>query len=201
MARRFGKTPKEKAFKPMYHPERLDQPQKVKKPSVIFVCSAADLFGEWISDYWITRVMLACRKAPQHLYLFLTKNPNRYRKFSKPWPEHYMIGITSQGQLVPTTGRSRGRNFISFEPLLQEPPPPLYYDRLLPYFGWVIIGAQTGPGAVKPKRSWVELILYQSMKHKVPVFMKDNLKDVWKRKLIQEYPKAVEEIREGESDG
>lgn len=40
---------------------------------------------------------------------------------------------------------------------------------------WVIIGAQTGPGAAPPKREWVENILTAAAYARVPVFVKDNL--------------------------
>ena len=65
-------------FKPTLYMERLDEPQHIKKPHNIFVCSMADLFGDWVSDEWIQQVFKACEVAPQHNYLFLTKNPKRY---------------------------------------------------------------------------------------------------------------------------
>ena len=51
----------------------------LEETRTIFVCSMADLFGEWVPDTWIQEVFDACRKAPQHRYLFLTKNGDRYK--------------------------------------------------------------------------------------------------------------------------
>ena len=65
LARRFGKS-----FEPEFHSERLAQPAQIKKPQNIFVCSMADLFGEWVPDEWIKAVFDACAAAPQHRYLF-----------------------------------------------------------------------------------------------------------------------------------
>lgn len=65
-------------FAPTLHRYRLDEPQKWKKPRNIFVCSMADLFGEWVPMDWRIETLLACRQAPQHRYLFLTKNPTGY---------------------------------------------------------------------------------------------------------------------------
>lgn len=65
-------------FDPTFHRYRLDEPQRWKKPRNIFVCSMADLFGEWVPDEWIKQVFEACEAAPQHRYLFLTKNPARF---------------------------------------------------------------------------------------------------------------------------
>lgn len=50
---------------------------------------------------------------------------------------------------------------------------------------WAIIGAQTGPGAVKPKPKWVQGLIDQYRVAGVPVFLKDNLN--WPVK-IQEFP-------------
>ena len=66
-------------FAPTFHKYRLGDPAKKKKPANIFVCSMADLFGNWIPEEWIEAVFEACKAAPQHNYLFLTKNPGRYQ--------------------------------------------------------------------------------------------------------------------------
>ncbi|MCG8515762.1 MAG: phage Gp37/Gp68 family protein, partial [Halanaerobiales bacterium] len=68
-------------FRPTFHRYRLDEPQRVKKPSKIFVCSMADLFGDWVPESWINDVLNACHEACHHTYMFLTKNPKRYREF------------------------------------------------------------------------------------------------------------------------
>ena len=60
------------------HRYRLDIPREWKDPRTIFVCSMADLFGEWVPMDWKIETLLACREAPQHRYLFLTKNPTGY---------------------------------------------------------------------------------------------------------------------------
>lgn len=66
-------------FSPTFHRYRLDEPQHWKKPRTIFVCSMADLFGDWVPDEWIKAVFDACEKAPQHRYLFLTKKTETVR--------------------------------------------------------------------------------------------------------------------------
>ena len=71
-------TPYPYGFEPTLHRYRLGQPQNTEEPQTVFVCSMADLFGRWVPTSWIVEVLDACRKAPQHRYLFLTKNPARY---------------------------------------------------------------------------------------------------------------------------
>ena len=55
---------------------------------------------------------------------------------------------------------------------------------------WVIVGAQTGPGAKDnaPKQEWIEALVEQVKRHGIPLFMKNNLKSYWKGELIQEWP-------------
>ena len=79
-------------FTPTFHRYKLDEPQHWKKPRNIFVCSMADLFGEWVLDEWIDDVIKATQRALQHRYLFLTKNPERYGE----WLERFEEGRISE---------------------------------------------------------------------------------------------------------
>jgi len=47
-AGKLTKAPFPWFFTPTFHKYRLDEPVKRKKPANIFVCSMADLFGEWV---------------------------------------------------------------------------------------------------------------------------------------------------------
>ena len=85
-------------FMPTFHRYRLDEPQKWKKQRTIFVCSMADLFGDWVPDEWIREVFQACEAAPQHRYLFLSKNPGRYCNLERagilPHADNFWFGAT-----------------------------------------------------------------------------------------------------------
>ena len=65
-------------FEPTFHRYKLDEPKRWKKPRTIFVCSMADLMGAWVPNPWKQDVIAACKAAPQHRYMFLTKNPYGY---------------------------------------------------------------------------------------------------------------------------
>jgi protein gp37 len=176
-------------FSPTFHKYRLDEPQKVKKSQRIFVCSMADLFGDWVPDSWIEEVIKACEAAPQHKYLFLTKNPKRYSKLAannKLPPQHwYGHTVTGQEQKQKQL-YSNWRTFVSIEPLLSMPDLEFVkYDNT----AWVIIGQQTGPGAKPPKQEWVESIIEQCRAAGVPVLIKSPL---YKQFPIQEYPEGLE---------
>lgn len=161
-----------------------------KKGRNIFVCSMADLFGEWVPDNWIEDVFEACEKAPQHNYLFLTKNPQRYaeleakgilRPRDNMWYGFTNIKTGSKALQLPENSNF----FASVEPLLEPVRPYLTY--------WTIIGAETGrrKGKVAPKREWIEQIVEDCRKYDVPIFMKSSLLEVWGEPLIQEFPEGL----------
>ena len=85
-------------FSPTFHRNILSDPKHWKKPRTIFVCSMADLFGEWVPDEWIREVFEACEAAPQHRFLFLTKNPGRYCHLERagimPKGDNFWFGAT-----------------------------------------------------------------------------------------------------------
>lgn len=92
------KQPYPMAFAPTFHRYRLDIPARWTRPRTIFVCSMADLFGEWVPDEWIKAVFDACAVAPWHRYLFLTKDPGRYCDLERagllPSGDNYWFGAT-----------------------------------------------------------------------------------------------------------
>jgi protein gp37 len=181
-------------FMPTFHRYRLDEPQHLKKPANIFVVSMGDLFGEWVPDEWIQAVFEACEKAPQHRYLFLTKNPWMMSEMLQKGilinKNNFFYGTSDGvGNLTHFTnnGKYNYSAFLSIEPLLQEWHPDKYSFSMVQ---WVIVGAETGnrKGKVIPQREWIENIANQCKENNVPLFMKDSLKDIWGEPLIQEFP-------------
>lgn len=180
------------SFDPTFHRYKLDEPQKWKKPRNIFVCSMADLFGDWVPDEWIRQVFEACKKAPQHRYLFLTKNPTRYCKIADagwlPDEKNFWYGSTITRKGDPFfAGSIHWNAFVSIEPLLK----PL--DVGIGSFGgakWAIIGAETGnrKGKITPKREWVENIVDATQITDVKVFMKESLREIMGDDFQQEFP-------------
>lgn len=182
-------------FAPTFHRYLINEPSKIKKPQNIFVCSMADLFGDWVPDEWIEEVFKACEKAPHHRYLFLTKNPKRYLEFLRIEGDNYWLGITitTQKDMEKLDCFYRSNNhykniFISVEPILEGITLSSNKNVFTP--DWLIIGAETGnrKGKIIPERKWIENIVNSCEEKKIPVFMKNNLKDIWGDPLIQEYP-------------
>lgn len=171
-------------FHPTFHRYRLDEPQRMKKPQTIFVCSMADLFGDWVPDEWIAEVFKACERAPQHRYLFLTKNPDRYvfdnfisdffERNKNCWFGQTVTGLCGHLCGLPNIASCHANIFLSIEPLLED----LEDYLILAGIKWVIIGAESGrrKDKVVPKREWIESIVKQCKVATIPVFMKQGEK-------------------------
>lgn len=183
-------------FLPTLHRYRLDQPTKWSEPRTIFVCSMADLFGEWVPDEWIEEVFKACEAAPWHRYLFLTKNPVRYNRLYRldlPYLNGAMFGYTldatQTNEWLEETKLPYGKDvFVSIEPIQGEIN-SYYLDHILKC-GWVIVGAETGnrKGIIKPKKEWIDFIMRHCEANKIPIFMKESLRGLMGDDFRQEFP-------------
>lgn len=78
-------------FKPRLNIEEF---KKSFKGGVVFVSDMGDLWGEWVPDDWIRRVLSHIRKFPNTWFLFLTKNPQRYLDFMDEIPANAILGAT-----------------------------------------------------------------------------------------------------------
>lgn len=169
-------------FEPTMHRYRLDQPERKTEGHTVFVCSMADLFGRWVPVEWIRDVLDACQRAPQHRYLFLTKNPARYLELDHlallPHAENFWYGSTvadmDAAAMYPMP-HVNINTFWSMEPLLG----PVDMDAAEGLPAWVILGAETGKRKDKviPKREWVDQIAAFCQENEIPVFYKGNLRE------------------------
>jgi protein gp37 len=110
---------------------------------------------------------------PQHTFMFLSKNPRSYLHFE--WPKNTMHGLTVEEIRHPLQGLNVcmmldfPRPFLSIEPLLGY-----VYGKLPKNFERIIVGAQTGKGAIPPRLEWI-----QSVRDNVPadrIYWKRNIK-------------------------
>ncbi|MCJ7444793.1 MAG: phage Gp37/Gp68 family protein [Methanotrichaceae archaeon] len=186
----------EQGFEPTFHQDRLDAPKNTpmdsRYPLNVFVCSMADLFGDWVPQEWIDRVLDVCWDHSEWNFIFLTKNPKRLPTIK--WPPNAWVGATVdvQSRVQPTIEalknvKARVR-FVSCEPL-QE---PITFDEMP--FEWIIIGGRSrssGEPEFYPQSSWIEDLVAQARQHDLKVYQKPNLffsDDVLR---LQEYPKVV----------
>jgi len=169
-------------FVPHLHPERLSQPFSIRKPSRIGVCFMGDLYDPTATRQWQEMIYDVISKNPRHTFICLTKQPQNIP--DRFLPENLWLGVT-----VNTSG-----NLWRLEKLLEKRTrikiiscEPLYGDLGivdLRGIGWIIIGAQTRPDK-QPERSWVASLITQAHRLRIPVFLKDNLRD-WPP--LREYP-------------
>ncbi len=172
-------------FEPTFHRYLLNKPREWRKPRTIFVCSMADLFGDWVPDEWIEQVFNACKKAPKHKYLFLTKNPKRYCDLIEqgeglygnlPAANNMWFGTTITSVTDLIFWGDGWNTFISIEPLLTD------FKEAKTAFSkmsikWIIIGAETGnrKDKVVPEKEWIDNICRAADNAGLPVFMKNSL--------------------------
>lgn len=194
-------------FDPTFYRYLLDKPQHWTKPRNIFVCSMADLFGDWVPDEWIEEVFKACEAAPQHKYLFLTKNPQRYRDLAKSgklldkpnfWygstVEHYPEGDSQNcwdAIFCPDYGEGcdQAHTFVSIEPIMGD----FNEQGITNNVDWVIVGAETGNrvGKVIPQRKWIENISALCEIAGTSLFMKESLRSIMGNDFRQELPAGI----------
>lgn len=192
------KAPYPYGFAPTLHQYKMDEPKRWTKPRTIFVCSMADLFGKWVPDKWIEEVFAACEAAPQHIYLFLTKNPGRYLELANagklPIKENFWYGSSTPTKENEFFYNGTLNTFVSIEPIL-EPFTDLLDDGVdaIRRVGWVIVGAETGnrAGKVIPEKSWIMELKNAADECGVPIFMKESLREIMGDDFKQESPWEV----------
>lgn len=186
-------------FEPTFHENRLDAVLNTKLPARkdqghrnVFVCSMADLFGEWVDSEWIEKTISACGDAPDWTFIFLTKNPHRLTQFV--FPKNAWVGTTVdiQDRVGPaieafnSLDKSEHRPsvlFLSCEPMLERLE---FGETGLEPFDWVIIGgcsSSSGMAACQPDFEWVLDLTVNAKNEGCRVYWKPNLKC-----RPQEYP-------------
>jgi protein gp37 len=191
-------------FEPTFHPDRLKCPdthsipvKRKDEPGInnVFLCSMADLWGDWVPSEWIQQILDVIAQHPEYNFISLTKNPKRYRDFE--FPENIWLGATADTQErfnvamdvfsdLPLQENYCGNiKFLSCEPLLEH----IRYDHnasnLLWNDGcagqstidWVIIGSLKGSenSDKQPKWEWVETLIDFARKSVAKVYFKTNL--------------------------
>lgn len=172
-------------------------PLHLKTPHIIFTCSWSDFFLEE-ADAWREDVWEVIRRTPQHLYQVLTKRPERILECLPPdwgtgW-SHVWLGVTTENQTmadrrlplfleVPAALR-----WVVAEPLLGPLDLRPYlqqstgsttgittHNRFTTGIGWVVTGAESGPGARPLDEDWVRDLREQCVEARVPFCYKQNL--------------------------
>jgi protein gp37 len=156
------------------HPEVLDYPKKIKKPTIIFVNSMSDLFHEQMPLDYLQAVFQVMAECPQHTFQVLTKRAERLLALSPllEWPPNVWMGVSVENQAmtnrIPPLVQSGAQvKFLSIEPFIGP-----IADLDLHGMDWVIVGGESGPGARPMESEWVMAIRDQCLAQRVPFFFK-----------------------------
>jgi DNA repair photolyase len=159
----------------------------------IFVGSGIDLFAENVKAEWIEKIMKHCKEY-DNIYLFQSKNPQRFYEFQFSMPEKVILGTTletnrdtsSISKAPPTTERARimhdlrvggYRVMLSVEPVLEfdlDEFAKMLID-INPEF--ISIGADSkGHSLPEPSVEKVKALIEQLEAKGIKVLQKSNLK-------------------------
>lgn len=162
----------------------------------IFLCSTHDLFGNWIPKHWRDLIFWHIELWPQHTFQILTKFPEH---IFKPMPNNVWLGVTVEDasklcRIIKLIYRDAKIKFVSFEPLFFSKDKNHINRRefllhITKEINWVIVGRLTGFGKIYNPPKWlIEEIVRHCQQLDIPIFLKENLKPIWKERLIQEFP-------------
>jgi protein gp37 len=151
-------------------------PLRWQEPRTIFTCSWSDFFIAE-ADGWRDEAWEVIRQTPQHLYLILTKRPERIvAHLPTDWPlPHVWLGVSVESAdylsriTVLQDVQPVAHRFISCEPLLSD-------LGVLDLRGidWVIIGGESGPAARDMRLAWLASIVAQCQSAGILVHVKQD---------------------------
>lgn len=170
--------------------------KSARKPRRVFLGSMGDLGGDWgwrdardakegrthrrwhrnaiMSQIWTLAV-----SHPRHTFLMLTKNPKGFANTA--WPDNVHLGVSATNvdegserleELEDSVGAA-GILWVSLEPLMGMTQNYIQIGRA----SWVVIGAQTGPGAPPPQVDAAKQIVDHCCRaYALPCFVKSNMR-------------------------
>jgi len=189
-------------FEPHFYPERLNEPIRRKKPALIGVSFMGDLFCDCVPREWIFAVLQACKLAPWHRFLLLTKNPKRFGTFRRI-PENCWCGTSVTGgpqDLAAEIKRVQnfwsaappGRRFLSLEPfgVIHTKIAGALIQSWMASTDWAIVGGLSGTGARGCRQDDLDRIVKTCRRKRTPLFIKKNSKYPDYKKF-QEFPEDL----------
>jgi protein gp37 len=171
--------PYEQGFDLRLVPDKLAEPLRWAKPSMIFVNSMSDLFHEDVPDAYILAVANVMRTAHWHTYQVLTKRATRLAALLRSTlAEHaglshiwWGVSVEDRKHGLPRIDALRTTpaavRFLSIEPLLED-----LGTVNLEGMHWAIVGGESGHGARPMQPAWVESLRDQCQAARVPFFFK-----------------------------
>jgi len=184
--------PEDDPFKVTFHPDRLHDPLKWKKPCRVFVCSMGDFFHKDVPRDWQENVLGVASNNQRNIFIFLTKRPEQMMLFFKgrSSPANCWLGVTAENQRcaderIPILlDIPAAVHFVSVEPMLgpvdiidplngfPQQTSEEEWEQTAPSLDWVIAGPETGQKARPCQSKWIEHLQVQCCDAEVPFFDK-----------------------------
>ncbi len=175
-----GRMAQAASWAPLQGVERPDKPWLNGLPRLIFTGFLSDFGSKAVTDDFLARELYDVPRSPkgkQHIWLFLTKQIERLAKLSWQWggfPDNVMVMTTVTNQrtaelrlphLLQTHCTLRG---VSLEPLFEH----VNISHWLRGLDWLIAGGASGNTVKTLERAWLESLVHQNRRLKVPLFIK-----------------------------
>lgn len=164
----------ENGFNVTTHEDMLCKPRQWAEPTIIFVCSMADLFHKDVPFEFIDKVMDVIRSTPWHTYQILTKRAERMAEYfaTRAIPANVWLGVTVEAPSVKyridcLRNLPASIRFLSCEPLVED-----LGELDLTNIDWVIVGGEHAINARPMKEPWVLSIKEQAEKQGALFFFK-----------------------------
>lgn len=201
-----------------WHPERLQEPNKLRDPARIFINSMGDVMGWWVPVEHLAKIFYTVKTNKQHTFLLLTKNAPRLLEFIDYFTPNLWVGVSMPPTIMNNTRlsseqqsrylhrtlevlqevHSRGIiTWMSFEPLSFDVGALLnewywgFGEKADIPLDWAVIGAASnGKTYYQPEKEHVNRLMNTLRRGNewIPVFMKGNLK--WDPRR-EEFPETV----------
>lgn len=182
LAGRFGYPESPNEFDVTFHPDKLDQPLRWRKPRVVFPCSMSDWLHPDIPHEWQAQMLniMADVRCEQHTFLLLTKRPENclellswmgeYWPGDNPislWleselrlPDNVYLGVSVENQdqmwrVEQLLQIPAAKHWVSFEPLLGPIDCAEYLPPVCPVHQVRHDGRQA-PDCLRPERRYLD---------------------------------------------
>ena len=181
MAKRLkamGQVKYRNGFTVTCHEDVLDEPLKIKEPSIFFIPSMGDLFHEDVPFEFIADVFNVMQDS-RHKFLLLTKRIERAARLSPHllWTDNIWLGTSVEDnanlfRIDYLRATDAMHKFLSLEPLI-GPLGGLTLDDI----DWVIAGCESGPCPRPMDDNWIRSIISLCVTADVPFFLKQIMVD------------------------
>jgi len=161
------------------------------KGNFIFIGSSTDMFGEWVDDGWIKKVLDHCSNFNHNRYLFQSKNTKVMRRYMRMYPDGSVLATTIETNRF--RGLSKAPNVIERAMYLKELSdegyeimvtiePILDFDlgQMVSLIEWidpetVVIGADSkNCDLIEPCKDKIEKLINE-LRERCQIRIKDNL--------------------------